>query len=540
MAQMAEAWGAMTLQRRIVVLAATLGMFLAVIGLARMASQPRFELLYAGLEPAAAGDVITALEARSLPFDVRGSAIYVPAAERDALRMALAGEGLPSSGGQGYELLDTLSGFGTTAQMFDAAYWRAKEGELARTITASRHISAARVHIANPGTGPFDRGSVSAASVTVTTTSPLGGAHVDALRHLVSSAVTGLDPANVSIIDSQSGLIPSDGLGQMSPGGAAQTVAESLRTNVLRLVEARVGTGNVRVEAHVDTITEREAISERRFDPDSRVAISSETEETSTRAADQNSGAVTVASNLPEGDAGGSANSSESNETRSREIVNFEVSETLRDVVREPGGIRRLSIAVLVNGLQTVAEDGTTLWEPRPESEIAVLRDLVSSAVGFNAERGDQLTIHSMQFDSPAVETAPVPASFIEGLSLDVMSLIQLATLALVSLILGLFVVRPLLAGPGRAPAAALPRPEPGPAQNSDFPSLPPLDGELSSPGEGFAGLPDLPGLPDFGDMSGGGSEDPADRIRRLLADRQDDGIEVLARWMQDAGEAAR
>ncbi|WP_227258221.1 flagellar basal-body MS-ring/collar protein FliF [Kangsaoukella pontilimi] len=538
---MAEAWGAMTLQKRIVVVAATLGMFLAVIGLARMASQPRYELLYAGLEPAVAGDVIAALEARTLPFDVRGSAIYVPAAERDALRMALAGEGLPSSGGQGYELLDTLSGFGTTAQMFDAAYWRAKEGELARTITASRHVSAARVHIANPGTGPFDRGSVSAASVTVTTVSPLSAAHVDALRHLVSSAVSGLEAANVSIIDSQSGLIPADGAGQMSPGGTAQTLADSLRANVLRLVEARVGVGNVRVEAHVDTITEREAISERRFDPDSRVAISSETEETSTRAADQNSGAVTVASNLPEGDAGGSANSSESNETRSREIVNFEVSETLRDVVREPGGIRRLSIAVLVNGLVSTAEDGTIAWEPRPDSEIAVLRDLVASAVGFNAERGDQLTIHSMQFDSPEVDAPVETASFIDSFSLDVMSLIQLATLALVSLILGLFVVRPLLMSSSRAPTAALPRPERAEGPEDDFPALPPLDGELSGQGEGFSGLPDLPGLPDFGDMNGGGaSNDPADRIRQLLADRQDEGIEVLARWMQDAGEAAQ
>ena len=126
-------------------------------------------LLFGGLEARAAGDVIAALDQRGIPYDVRGGAIYVPTAQRDTLRMGLASEGLPTNGSQGYELLDSLSGFSTTSQMFDAAYWRAKEGELARTILASPHVRAARVHISTSATRPFQRDQAPTAAVTVTT-----------------------------------------------------------------------------------------------------------------------------------------------------------------------------------------------------------------------------------------------------------------------------------------------------------------------------------------------------------------------------------
>ncbi|MBE0554680.1 MAG: flagellar M-ring protein FliF, partial [Rhodobacteraceae bacterium] len=141
-------WAALDGRRRALVAGATVAVFLAVIALSRMAASPDLALLYAGLEGAAAGEVIAALDQRGIAHEVRGDSIWVPAAERDSLRMTLAAEGLPANSGSGYELLDGLSGFGTTAQMFDAAYWRAKEGELARTIQSNPQIRAARVHIA--------------------------------------------------------------------------------------------------------------------------------------------------------------------------------------------------------------------------------------------------------------------------------------------------------------------------------------------------------------------------------------------------------
>jgi len=151
-------WAGLGLGRRLFVLGATLAVFLAVLALARMAGGPQMVLLYAGLDGRAAGEVVAALDTRGVDYSVRGDSIYVDVNQRDALRMALAGEGLPSAGGAGYELLDTLSGFGTTSQMFDAAYWRAKEGELARTILAMPGVRAARVHISQGPEDPFRRG----------------------------------------------------------------------------------------------------------------------------------------------------------------------------------------------------------------------------------------------------------------------------------------------------------------------------------------------------------------------------------------------
>ena len=144
MQNLIDLWSNLGNRRRAIVLGATLAMFLAVLALARMAGTPSMTLLYSGLESSAAGDVITALDAQSVAYDVRGDAIYVDGQQRDNLRMILAGQGLPATGGSGYELLDGLSGFGTTSQMFDAAYWRAKEGELAphRSGHAGHQIGA--------------------------------------------------------------------------------------------------------------------------------------------------------------------------------------------------------------------------------------------------------------------------------------------------------------------------------------------------------------------------------------------------------------
>lgn len=268
--------------------------------------------------------------------------------------------------------------------MFDAAYWRAKEGELARTILANPAIRSARVHIAQAPAQPFRQMEKPSASVFVATSAgALSAQQARALRHLVASAVTGLLPADVAIIDSQAGLV-SDG--EEAQGREAIAGREEvLRRNVERLLAARVGPGRAIVEVSMDLVTEREQISERRFDPQGRVAISTETQEKTDSARD-GAGEVTVASNLPEGDAAGDDRQSQSSESRER--VNFEVSETQRDLLREPGGIRRLSVAVLVDGLRSETPDGTVDWQPRPEEELSALRDLVASAVGFDEARG--------------------------------------------------------------------------------------------------------------------------------------------------------
>ncbi len=578
MQQILLVWTGLDTRRRIIVALATVAMFAAVLGLTRMASQPSMSLLYSGLDASAAGEVVAALEQQGVTYEVREGAILVDASRRDALRMTLAAEGMPANNGQGYELLDTLSGFGTTSQMFDAAYQRAKEGELARTIVASPQIKGARVHISNPSSNPFQRDLKPTASVTVTARAGgITSAHAKALKYLVASAVAGLAPDDVSVIDGRGGLVlPGDETPGTLAGGSERAL--ELRRNIERILEARVGFGNAVVEVSVETVTESEAIVERRFDPENRVAISTETEERSTTSSGSQSGSVTVASNLPEGDAG-SENSSRSENSETRERVNFEVSETTREVVRTPGGIRRVSVAVLIDGLSnTDPATGEVTWQPRPEDELEALRELVASAVGFDADRGDTITLKSMQFE-PLTEDVPDAApSLLQALHLDTMSLIQLAVLAIVALVLGLFVVRPILstrplgqvpalAAPGRAglpalagdPAAAgmvpgLPDSEfPGETNAGiatgdfmgDLPALSPapaLTGEID---DGFGPLPDLAFASAEEMMSGSPSgesedeDDPIDRLRRLIEERKEETVEILRSWMEDHEEPA-
>ena len=451
--QIVSVWSSMDNKRRVVIIAATAAMFLAVLGLSRLATAPSMTLLYSGLESSAAGEVVSALEQRGVAYEVRGSSIFVEDTRRDELRMTLAGEGLPANGAQGYELLDSLSGFGTTSQMFDAAYWRAKEGELARTIVSSPNVRAARVHIAAPGATPFRRQTNPTASVTVT---PAGGKltqeHAKALKYLVASAVSGLAAADVSIIDGRNGVVLNGDDDSVSAMTADRQAA--MKRNVERLLEARVGAGNAVVEVSVETVTERELIVERRFDPEGRVAISTDTEERSSRSNDTAAG-VTVASNLPDGEAASDGNKSSSQDSETRERTNFEVSETQREVLRTPGAVKRVSVAVLVDGIRTLGPNGQSEWTPRSEEELNALSELVSSAVGYDAARGDIITIKTMEFQALGTEGTLVSSSLGERISLDVMSLIQLAVLALVVLALGLFVVRPILANRREEAAAA-------------------------------------------------------------------------------------
>ncbi|MGP6089158.1 flagellar basal-body MS-ring/collar protein FliF [Antarctobacter jejuensis] len=522
-----------------IVIGATLVVMMAVLGLTRLASAPNLALLYAGLENGAAGDVVKALEARGVPYEVRGGAIFVPEADRDALRLTLASEGLPANGGQGYELLDGLSGFGTTSQMFDAAYWRAKEGELARTIISNPLITSARVHIANSSANPFQRDVTPSASISVTTTGAvINASQARALKFLVASAVPGLVAENVAVIDGKGGLIGAE----EDPGSGltADDKALMLRDRVQRLMEARVGSGNAVVEVSVDTITESELIRERSFDPEGRVIISTDTEERTDKSENLGGGGdVTVASNLPDGAAGGGPDQSSTSKAESRERVNFEVSETTREITRQPGAIKRLTVAVLVNGTFETAADGTQQFVPLADTELEALRDLVASAVGFDEARGDQITLRSMPFERPeGLGTGPIEPGLFTG-SIDTMRLIQMGVLAVVALILGLFVLRPILSRgeAGAVSAGALP----APAAASGGAAAVALDGEIE-PAGGFDNLPVLADGPDFGgmgmvDFDSPVEEDPVDRLRNLIAERKTETVEILRSWLEEDKE---
>lgn len=524
-------WTALSAGRRVFVILATIAVFAAVLALARGAGTKDTALLFGGLEPRAAGDVITSLDQRGVYYEVRGNGIYVPTGQRDNLRMALAGEGLPATGSQGYELLDSLSGFSTTSQMFDAAYWRAKEGELARTILASHQIRSARVHISTPSNRPFQREQIATASVTVSTAGgSISASHVKALQYLVGAAVPGLSPDSVAIIDVEGGLL--SGVDGPDTNQASEDRAANLRQKAERLLAARVGVGNAVVEVSVDTVTETESITERRVDPESRVAISTDVLENAGTSSDSRGGDVTVASNLPDGDAGGGGGASNSENTESRSLTNYEVSETERQLVRAAGAVKRLTVAVLINEATVLDENGNAISTPRSEVELASLQELVASAVGIDPERGDIITLKSMVFE-PIPSLGTEIASPAPKLPLDTMQLIQIAVLALVSLVLGLFVVRPILtqsqqlavsantetledlsdSGPQMAMAI-------GDDSMGDFMGGD-MGGELGGMGGGMG-------------IGGGLEDDPVSRLRNMIADRETETIQILQDWIED------
>lgn len=443
--------------------------FVAVLGLfLRIVTAPTMALLYAGLDGAAASGVVEGLDRQGVPYEVRGDAIFVPSDQRDRARIALAGEGLPQAGAAGYEILDDVSGFGATAEMFDAAYWRAKEGELARTILASHNVIRARVHIAQGRRKPFEKEQPVTAAVTVSTSGgQLGRTQAEAIRYLVAASVPGLALNNVAVIDQEAGVVLRSGESETSGADEDGARAGAIEESVTRLLEARVGPGAAIVEVAVQTRRETETLRERLIDPESRVAVHTDVEESSDNSQGE-AGAVTVASNLPDGDVEG-GDGGQRAAARNRQRTNFEVSETVRETVRPAGEVARVTVAVMVDGRRVIAEDGTETWEPRTEAELGQLKELVETAIGFDEARGDRVTIQNLEF-SPVAPLGTTVESGVGGLlAANAMAIIQILTLGLVALMLGLFVVRPILSVRDPAAAGALAA-SGGPGGMEDFP----------------------------------------------------------------------
>jgi flagellar M-ring protein FliF len=271
------------------VLVVTLGL---MAWLAASMTKPTMALLYGGLEPSAAGEVIRQLEELRVPHEVQGDAILVASAERDRVRMALAEMGLPRRGQAGYELLDQLGRFGTTTDIFNAAYWRAKEGELARTIDWLSNVKEARVHLVPLAREPFSRVAAEpSASITVMTQdgAPLSRRQAQAIRHLVALGIKGLRPERVTVIDAVAGIV----LGPEQEYGIAATQSlqvereQRLQTEIEEMLAAHLGHGQVRVRVAVELNHEAETVTERIFDPQTQVAVhrdATEIEESSSEA----------------------------------------------------------------------------------------------------------------------------------------------------------------------------------------------------------------------------------------------------------------
>ncbi|MEL6583945.1 MAG: flagellar basal-body MS-ring/collar protein FliF [Pseudomonadota bacterium] len=515
-------WAGLGVQGKVLLLGS---LFISVLLLGlmlRLAFTPNYGLLYSGLEPSAADQVLSRLEADGVAYDVRGDAIYVPQAQRDRLRLQLASQGVPQAGGAGYELLDGLSGFGTTTAMFDAAYWRAKEGELARTILASQGVRAARVHIAREDVTAFASTRSVTAAVTVTMdTPPLPQRQAEAIRFLVASSVPGLAPAAVSVIDSDAGIIlhPGDDETRQVIDPFDERAAQ-LKANIERLLTARVGQGRAFVEVMIDADLDSETVTERVLDPNRRVAVQQEIEEESDQSNGGRGGRVTVASNLPDGDAANTGGDSTAQSTRTRQRTEYELSEVVRERIKPAGQIRRISVAVLVDGQTAIDENGARVWTERSEEELEALAELVRSAMGYDAARGDTLTLRSLEF--PASEPEGTEANFSIGSSIadTARPVLELGIIAGVLALLGLFVIRPLMA----------PK------------ELPPLITPEALPQENITGTVEVVKAIEANTQAQELEARPPDRmdiLRGAIEARRDNARTVLQGWIE-MGEAPR
>lgn len=426
---------------------------LAVIGImtfmVRGAMSPSMSLLYSGVEPAHAGEIIGELEQRSVPYEIRAGAIFVPIDQRDKVRFDLAQQGLPKQAIKGYELLDDVNGFSVTSEMYNASYWRAKEGELTRTILAIPGIDAARVHIGASLRSGFSRHrSNQTASVTLSASGDLSQGQAEAIQYMVALAVSGLAPEDVAVIDSRYGILAGPNVDKtLKPGAVAEDQAQSLEQKILRLLNARVGNGNAEVSVSVDVTRARELISSRQIDPESRVIRQRTTNDTSESREGGGGGAVTVASNLPQQGAGqgGGSNSEVKNSTES---IAYEFNEVRRETEMLPGEITKVSIAVLLNQEAIELGEGVTNINEALEEVATEFEQLIASAVGLDFERGDAVNVELMPFKAKAPEELiSAPGFLSQFLERHLWATVQFALLGLVAIILGLFVIRPMFRG---------------------------------------------------------------------------------------------
>lgn len=447
----------------------TLGMIGLLI--VRMTS-PDMAPLYSGLSLEDSAAIVKELQGTNTPFTLAdgGETILVPRDSIDMLRMTLAGDGLPTHGQVGYEIFDQQSTLGATSFVQNINNVRALEGELSRTITSIRQVKAARVHLVLPQRALFQQqADKPSAAIMLTVQGQLARSEVAAIQHLVAAAVEGLTPDRVSIVDDHGELLASgaEGGDDVLGGADAQerrlALEERLRSRLESLLDNVLGPGRARVEVSAQLDRERSTSTSETFDPNGQVVRSSQTRDIKNSAGGPAPGGeVSVANNLPGGNANGESNARTQQGSTSEETTNYEISKTTRTLVTAPGGIKRLSVAVVVDGVYTDNDKGKLVYQPRSQAELDQIKTLVQSAVGFDQQRGDQVSVVNMQFanrpaPSGGADAAPSPFSFTHG---DIVAGAQMAVTLLIALALILFIMRPLLrkALSPEAPPLTLPR----------------------------------------------------------------------------------
>lgn len=440
--------------------AVVFGMIAFFIFLTTRLSTPQMALLFGELDPSDTAKITQVLDQSQVKYELRnnGTAIFVPNDQAHKLRMDLTNKGVTAGGSIGYEIFDKSDALGTTNFQQNINHIRAMEGELARTIKTLDGVHSARVHIVLPRRELFSRERLEpSASVILKMKSKgrLGNEQVQAIQHLVAGAIPSMNPSRISIVDDRGALLSRGFEDAASPQAIAAKVEEQrlayerrLSRTVEELLEKSVGFGKVRAEVNAEMDYDRVATTEEKFDPDGQVVRSTETDEEKESNKEAQQEPVTVQQNLPDANAGGSEGATASAaRSRTHETVNFAVSKKVINHVREGGQVKRLSVAVLVDGIYAPDKDkkGETIYQERSEKEMERLAMLVKGAIGFDASRNDVVEVINMRFAEPALPTDEPIELFFGFDKADLMRIAEILVLSIVAILVILLVVRPLI-----------------------------------------------------------------------------------------------
>ena len=417
--------------------------------------QPK-ALLYSNLDLKEAGSITAALDQSGVKYEVKGdgSTILVPRDDVASTRLMLSGKGLPTAGSVGYEIFDPANALGQTDFVQQLNRQRALEGELARTIRALDGITAARVHLVLPKRQLFEETSeLPSASVSIGVGGREPGAEqVRAMQNLVAGAVPNLRPDRVTVVDQHAKTLSGGETGMAAEADGRKTEVENrIAKQVKTLVEGLVGVGKARVNISADVDMARVTVQEEKYDPDGQVIRSESTTEANSREkSETGSGQASVSANIP-GAADPNADASTNTTGQTDSTTNYEISKSTRTEVQEPGTIKRLSVAVAVDGATALGKDGKPgAYTARSAEEMQRIEQLVRASVGFNQDRGDQISVINVKFptadDAGGVEAASPLMGFDKN---DIMRAAELAVLAVVGILMIFFVARPLIGAGG-------------------------------------------------------------------------------------------
>lgn len=408
-------WQGLSTPKRVALLVVTLGVLAGGLFIGTASSREPYATLYGELSTEDAAAVVEKLKATQVPYrlDASGTRVEVPEARVHELRLELASSGLPRGGGVGFEIFDK-SQLGSTEFEQQVNLRRALEGELSRSIQTVKGVKAARVHLVIPERRMFAaREERASASVVLKLDRPdaFGRSEIGGIVHLVSSAVPGLGADRVAVVSAEGVTLhrpsadgPAGGAGVDGRGEEAQLVAVQLETQAREQLERVVGPGNADVRVNVALSDAAKERTEELFNKNT-TALRSEhvTEELTGGARETVAGVPGAQSNLPDasppGDKPPAQTPGEGTDgvLRRSQTRNWEVDRIVEKTSTPPGGVQKLSVAVLLNGSRVV-KNGKTAFVPRKPDEVAALEEIARRAVGFDEKRGDTLTVKAMEF----------------------------------------------------------------------------------------------------------------------------------------------